>query len=99
MSLLTRNELVERLNANIVDIYFTKVSTGGVRKMRATLNRTLIPGNPAPVNETSGPQSAGLLTVYDVETNDWRSFRIENVHATITPSLGEVLTDGRVQLD
>lgn len=103
MSLLTRKELLDRLNNNVVDIYFTKVN-GQNRKMRATLCPSLMEDKSFDVNhntqmQRNEPQESGTIAVYDLDINEWRSFKIENVHATITPGLGEVRSDGRVQLD
>jgi hypothetical protein len=40
----------------------------------------------------------GSMAVYDMELQDWRAFRIEKVSTVITPSLGEVRTDGTDRL-
>lgn len=70
------------LNEGICEVTFTK-RNGQTRKMRCTTNNDLVPGGlmPSELNEDSG----NVLTCWDLDKNDWRSFRIDSVntfHAT-----------------
>lgn len=99
MALLNRKELYDRLSKNVVDLYFTKVSGGHKRKMKATLLSEVTGENPVAPTVRNSSDENGVFTVYDIESDGWRSFRIENLTSIITPSLGEVKTTGVDNLD
>jgi hypothetical protein len=77
MEMFDRTELRELLHNNVVNILFEKVD-GTVREMRCTLmpnyiltehKETLVPRK----------QNDDVLSVWDLENNGWRSFRIDSV--------------------
>ena len=78
---MNRNEMVQALQNGLSEVTFIKVN-GDVRVMTCTLDDTIIPADLLPktsatsdavkVNETT-------VSVYDVNADGWRSFRVENV--------------------
>jgi hypothetical protein len=92
-ALLNRQELFDRLSQNVVDLYFEKAD-GTKRRMRATLMESETGDEPTPPGPNTKNDFTGLMAVYDMDLKDWRSFRIERVSTVLTPSLGELKTDG-----
>jgi len=80
MNVFTRDGLVDMLRHNIVDVTFTKVN-GDERIMRCTLRSDLVPSSVKNNGEVVAEQnqSSNNVSVWDVEKNGWRSFRVENV--------------------
>jgi len=79
MTMFTRDGLIDMLRSNVVTVTFTKVN-GDERVMTCTLLSEHIPNAPTTngqvvVKETS----SNTVSVWDVNANGWRSFRIENV--------------------
>lgn len=68
------NTIIEALKSNIVKVRFTK-SDGSIRDMRATLLDKYI--TVKTVSKSSGP--AHLITVWDLDKDSWRSFKINSV--------------------
>ncbi len=58
-------------------ITFTK-KDGTTRKMICTLNENVIPQEKAPKN-TGRAKNDDVLAVYDVEKQEWRSFRFDSI--------------------
>lgn len=86
MILLNRTELFERLVSNVVEVRFTKV-TGEPRVMRCTLQPSFLAGEDIEDStDSSAPLDHGRMNVWDVEADDWRSFRIESVTSVLTPA-------------
>jgi len=75
-NIMNRDEMKEMLAENICVCTFTKVN-GDERVMVCTLKESIVPattgsGSSSPVNEE-------VLPVWDVQAEDWRSFRIDRV--------------------
>lgn len=72
------NQIVERLRNGVCTVTFTKVD-GSQRVMTCTLQSKYLPEefqNRAPVlTETVG----NAISVWDINANGWRSFRVDNV--------------------
>lgn len=68
----TAKELRELLKTQVIEVHFTKVD-GSNRKMFATLLDAYLPegGSTKTIKDDDD-----LITVWDVEVNSWRSFRI-----------------------
>jgi hypothetical protein len=97
-ALLNRKELFDRLANNVVDLYFTKVD-GSKRRMKATLMSSVTGEAPIAPRYSEETDESGLFSVWDIDNAGWRSFRIERVSTVITPSLGDVQTDGTDRLN
>lgn len=72
-----REWLQDLLRTNIVTISFTK-KDGSERKMRCTLGESVIPSEKTPKNSGKS-KSADAIAVFDIEKQDWRSFRFDSV--------------------
>lgn len=83
-----REWLTGLLRTNIVTISFVK-KDGSERKMRCTLGESKIPSEKSPKN-AGRAKSADALAVFDIEKQDWRSFRFDSVK-TIEFDLSEVV--------
>lgn len=68
---------VELLREGVATVKFTK-SDGSEREMRCTLMENEIPSEKAPKN-VGRKQNSDALAVFDVEKQDWRSFRWDSV--------------------
>lgn len=74
--------LVAALKERIISVRFTKVD-GSERTMNCTLDMALIPVDKLPKTETASvhneePEST-VIRVFDVDLQEWRSFRKDNV--------------------
>lgn len=70
-----RYDLLQEPEETVVT--FTKVD-GSEREMRCTLNDTLIPEDKHPKG-TGGVVDELTLRVFDLDKNEWRSFKMESV--------------------
>jgi hypothetical protein len=77
--IFTRDGLIDTLRHNIVTVTFTKVN-GEERVMTCTLLSEHIPNAPTTNGELVIKESKNnTLSVWDMNANGWRSFRVENV--------------------
>lgn len=77
MSAFEREWLLEILRSGKVTVRFTK-NDGSERKMLCTLMENEIPSEKMPKNSEKA-KNDGVIPVFDVEKQDWRSFRIDSV--------------------
>lgn len=75
----SRDEMLNALREGVVNLSFEKVKDGAVRVMNATLRD--IPEEKMPkggtVDQSVGGEST--LRVFDVDIQEWRSFRIDKL--------------------
>jgi len=77
--IFTRDGLIDMLRSNIVTVTFTKVN-GDERVMTCTLLSEHIPNAPTTNGELVVKEtSSSTVSVWDINANGWRSFRVENV--------------------
>jgi hypothetical protein len=78
--MFTREGLVDMLRHNIVTVTFTKVN-GDERVMKCTLRSEMIPNAPTQNGElvVEQKQSSNNVSVWDVDSQGWRSFRVASV--------------------
>lgn len=75
---MEKSELIDLLRVNVVEVTFTKVN-GDQRVMTSTLMESALPArNPASTNSKK-KENPAVLSVWDINQQDWRSFRVENV--------------------
>lgn len=90
MSLLNRTELLEYLTQGELEVIFTTALTGQERKMRCTLQESVLPaGYTSDVILGANKfclEDSGRLNVWDLTKNDWRSFLIENITYVFIPT-------------
>ena len=79
--LYNRDWMTSALKETIVNLSFEKVKDGSIREMKATLNSELIPEDKMPKTESSVQvtHNEDILRVFDLDLNEWRSFRIDKV--------------------
>ena len=79
MTMFTRDGLIDMLRSNVVTVTFTKVN-GDERIMTCTLLSEHIPNAPITNGEVVVKETtSNTVSVWDVNANGWRSFRVENV--------------------
>lgn len=71
-----RNQMIEQLRERVCRVIFTKIN-GEERDMQCTLNMELIPEEKQP--KTGKEYNEAVLRVFDVNQQEFRSFRVENV--------------------
>jgi hypothetical protein len=76
----SREDIARMLSFGIATVKFTKVD-GTQRVMHCTIAPHLIPEEKQPKGEflAEYPQNQSVLRVFDVDLNDWRSFRVDSV--------------------
>ena len=75
-----REEMVDMLRQQICQVKFIKVN-GEERDMQCTLKKDLIPENKKATQDDNGVHATlGVIKVFDIDKQDWRSFRVENVN-------------------
>lgn len=77
--MFTRDKIEEALRANVAEVKFTK-SDGTERIMKCTLREDLIVPY---VKKTDRVKEANtdIIPVFDVEKNEWRSFKVDAVQS------------------
>ena len=79
--MMTRNEMMEMLQASTCQVDFTKVN-GDTRNMTCTLREDIIPAPPKsePITQKAvRAVSEEVIPVWDVKAEGWRSFRVNSV--------------------
>ena len=75
---MTRTEIIEQLQNNIVEVTFTKVN-GEKRVMPCTLMADLLPAQPVTENKKTKPVNEAVVSAYALESSGWRSFRVDSI--------------------
>jgi hypothetical protein len=82
---ITKDELVEKLQQEVVQLVFTKAD-GTERHMVCTKNIVHIPEQFHPktdkvvkLDENGNPIETDLITIWDMEQQGWRSFNFSKV--------------------
>jgi hypothetical protein len=76
---MNRDNLIDQLRNNVCKVEFTKVN-GETRLMECTLKADVLPARPvAESDKPARKQSDENLSVWDVNAQGWRSFKIANV--------------------
>lgn len=65
------------LSRGIVRIVFEK-KDGSLREMNATLSQTIVPAYEKKTDKVKA-KNDDVLSVFDTDLNEWRSFRIESL--------------------
>lgn len=72
---MTKNEMSKALTEGVCEVKFTK-KDGTERIMKCTTMMESIPEEKRP---KSTNHNDDVMNVFDVEKNDWRSFRVDSV--------------------
>jgi hypothetical protein len=75
---MNKFELKETLENGVVTVVFEKVD-GTLREMKCTLLTEYLPKTDSPTLLTERKEPDNVLSVWDIENNGWRSFRIDNI--------------------
>jgi len=75
--ILTRTELIEALSAHKCVVKFTKVN-GEVREMPCTLREDIVPKYEHKTERSKQPNEK-VLSVWCLDKQEWRSFRVDSV--------------------
>lgn len=77
--MFTKENIMEFLRANVAEVRFTK-SDGTIRHMKCTLREDLVVPY---VKKTDRVKEANtdVVPVFDVEKNEWRSFKVDSVQS------------------
>lgn len=73
-----RQGILSALSEGVVHLQFKKVN-GDLRNMVATRMMDKIPEEKHPKTEDKREKNETIVVLYDLEVNDWRSFRVENL--------------------
>ena len=76
----SREQLLNLLRENVLTIEFVKAD-GTKRKMQCTLADQYVAGYQFATESASRKKNDDVISVWDIEANAWRSFRIESVTA------------------
>lgn len=76
-----REQLVELLRNGLVAVMFTK-KDGTPRTMNCTLDFDHIPADKIPAGSGT-MKSLDVLPVFDVDAQDWRSFRLDSINEVV----------------
>ena len=77
----SRQDVLNMLTNSVVTVTFTKVN-GEERVMRCTLLSEYMPNGGGPTLLQEGKNNN--LSVWDVDANGWRSFRLDSVKSILT---------------
>lgn len=83
--MMNKHELKEVLQNGVVTVVFTKVD-GTERTMKCTLLPEYMPATVAQGQQllTEKVENPNTISVWDVESQGWRSFRIDSVKTLLT---------------
>ena len=70
-----REVLVEGLKRNLMKVVFTKVN-GEERTMLCTLHESVLP---EPMLSSTRKVNPDTISVWDIDANGWRSFRMDSI--------------------
>ena len=77
--MFTKEKIMEFLKANVAEVRFTK-SDGTERLMKCTLKEDLVVAYNKKTDRTKEANN-DIVPVFDVEKNEWRSFRVDSVQS------------------
>ena len=85
---MTRDEMLDILRSGPAEVNFTK-KDGSVRTMMATLDQNIIPATVYSTSENKRPRATDpeIIRVYDMEVEQFRSFRVDSV-ISLKPTSG-----------
>ena len=77
---MTRNEMIEHLQAQVCRVVFKKIN-GEERNMECTLMENVLPkATKDPLSQKKARAvNEAVIVAWDVNKDDFRSFRVENV--------------------
>lgn len=77
MQTISKSNLMNMLHTGIIAVKFTKVD-GSERTMRCTLSESFIKPSEKKTDREK-PVNDNILSVWDIDSDGWRSFRLDSV--------------------
>lgn len=77
-----RDQLLNDLRSEVIEVTFNKVSDGSKRVMRCTLRKDLLPETyieEEAQEKAFHTQNPDVIAVWDVQKGGWRSFRVDSL--------------------
>lgn len=85
--MMNKHELKQVLSNGVATVVFTKVD-GTERTMKCTLLPEYMPSEVAQgqqlLTENAKPENPNTISVWDIESNGWRSFRLDSIKTIST---------------
>lgn len=75
----TIDDMKNILRLGVVEVVFTKKTTGEQRTMRVTLDEELLPERPASSKPPHLDPESTVIRAFEVDLQEWRSFDFESV--------------------
>lgn len=79
---MQKYELKEKLENGVVTVVFEKVN-GEERTMKCTLLNEYLPVSVEVEGKTTRTEGDNVLSVWDIESQGWRSFRVDSLKQVI----------------
>jgi hypothetical protein len=77
---LSTQEVINENLSGVCTVYFTKKTTGTVRRLQCTLNENLVPNSQSAIRSNFFSAGRGdLVGVWDINIQAWRSFYMSSV--------------------
>ena len=77
--IFTREQILPQLQQGVCELFFKKVN-GSIRHMTCTLNPEFLPMlEQTKVGMSNEPINPDVIPVWDLDKQDWRSFRVNTV--------------------
>lgn len=77
-----RDQLLNDLRSEVVEVTFNKVSDGSTRVMRCTLRKDLLPQDyieEEAKEKSFHAENPNVIAAWDVQKGGWRSFRMDTI--------------------
>lgn len=85
--MMNKHELKQVLSNGVATVVFTKVD-GTERTMKCTLLPEYMPSEVVQgqqlLTENAKPENPNTISVWDIESNGWRSFRLDSIKTIST---------------
>jgi len=75
---MNREQLIETLSSKVLNVTFEK-KDGTLREMTCTLDEGMIPEEKRPKGTGERKVNEEVLSVFDLNIKEWRSFRIDSL--------------------
>lgn len=75
---MLRENMKKALKRRVMKVTFEKID-GSTREMLCTLNSQYLPETTEKTTKNVRKENNDVISVYDIENDGWRSFRIDNV--------------------
>jgi hypothetical protein len=81
---MNREMMIENLHRGVCNVVFEK-KDGTMRTMNCTLHPDRLPSRQVLTEVSPTPYNSDTIRVFDVDVQEWRSFRVDSVRSFNTP--------------